>query len=98
MHVAGIYEMSTTMHNGHSTWESTLNDMVLFKGTSGSWHFDRTIESYTENDDIGNCPDSAELDLFPVQIASQDGKTVLRRNILTRFVKVFPISLPPTLM
>ena len=87
MPVGGLYEMSSTMYNGHSTWESTLNDMMLFKGTSGSWQFDRTIESDTENDDIGNCPDSAEMALFPVQIESQDGKTVLRRDILTRILR-----------
>ena len=61
------------MHNGHSTWESTLNDMVLFKGTSGAWQFDRTIESETVNADNGDCPSSAQLAFIPVQIASQDG-------------------------
>ena len=92
--------MSTTMHNGHSTWESTVNDMVLFKGTSEFWQFDRTIESDTENNDIGNCPDSAQMGLhtFPVQIESQDGKTELRKDISTLFFKVYLISLPPTLM
>ena len=60
MPVAGIYEMSSTMHNGHSTWESTLNDMVLFKGTSGAWQLDRTIESETEYADDGDCPSSAQ--------------------------------------
>ena len=75
MSVSGLYEMSSTIHNGHSTWESTLNDMVLFKGTSGAWQFDRTIESETVNADNGDCPSSALLGLhtFPVQIASQDG-------------------------
>ena len=75
MPVAGIYEMSSTMHNGHSTWESALNDIVLFKGTSGAWQFDQTIESDTENAVNGDCPSSALLGLhtFPVQIASQDG-------------------------
>ena len=81
--------MSTTMHNGHSTWESTVNDMVLFKGTSGSWQFDRTIESDIENDNIGDCPGSAQMGLhtFPVQIASQDGMTKIRRDILTRILR-----------
>ena len=49
MPVNGTYYMSSTIHNGHSIWESTVNDMVLFKGTSGAWQFDRTIESDTEN-------------------------------------------------
>ena len=61
------------MHNGYSTWESTLNDFVLFKGTSGAWQFDRTIESETVNADNGDCPSSAQLAFIPVQIASQDG-------------------------
>ena len=69
--------MSSTMHNSHSTWESTSNDIVLFKGTSGAWQFDQTIESDTENADNGDCPSSARLGLlvytFPVQIAPQDG-------------------------
>ena len=75
MPVSGFYEMSATMHNDHPTWESTLNEMVLFKGTSGAWQFDRTIESDTENDHHGDCPSSALLGLhtFPVQIASQNG-------------------------
>ena len=75
MPVAGIYEISSTMHNGHSTWKSALNDIVLFKGTSGAWQFDQTIESDIENDENGDCPSSALLGLhtFPVQIASQDG-------------------------
>ena len=73
MRVAGIYEMSSTMHNGHSTWKSALNDIVLFKGTSGAWQFDQTIESDIENDENGDCPSSAQLGLFSVQIASQDG-------------------------
>ena len=77
MPVAGIYEMSSTMHNGHSTWKSTLSDIALFKGTSGAWQFDHTIQSDTENADNGDCPSSAEwasqVRTFPVQIASQDG-------------------------
>ena len=84
MPVAGIYEMSSTMHNGHSTWKSTSSDIVLFKGIYGTWQFDQTIESDTENAVNGDCPSSALLGLhtFPVQIASQDGlfmsKTYLR--------------------
>ena len=73
MPVAGIYERSLTMHNDHPTWESTSNDILLFKGTSGAWQFDQTIESDTENADNGDCPNSAQLGLFSVQIASQDG-------------------------
>ena len=75
MPVAGIYEMSSTMHNGHSTWKSTSSDIVLFKGTCGAWQFDQTIESDTENADNGDCPSSALLGLhtFPVRIAPQDG-------------------------
>ena len=77
MPVSGYYEMSSTMHNGHSTWKSTSNDIVLFKGTSGAWQFDRAIESDTENADNVDCPSSARLGLlvytFPVQIAPQDG-------------------------
>ena len=80
MSVAGIYEMSLTMHNGHSTWESTLNDMVLFKAANGAWQFDQTVESDTENDDNGDCPSSAQLALFPVQIASQDGMIMSSRH------------------
>ena len=78
MPVAGIYEISSTMHNGHSTWESLSNDMVLFKGTNGAWQFDLTVESDTENDDNGDCPSSAQLALFPVQIAAQDGMIISR--------------------
>ena len=77
MPVSGLYEMSSTMHNGHSTWESTLNDLLLFKAASGAWQFDRTIESDTEYADNGDCPSSAQLAsqicTFPVQIAAQDG-------------------------
>ena len=75
MPVSGLFEMSSTVHNGHSTWESTLNDMVLFKGTSGAWQFDRTIESDTVNAYNGDCPSSAQWAQIrtPVQIASQDG-------------------------
>ena len=67
------------MHNGHATWESILNDLVLFKAASGAWQFDRTVESDTENDENGDCPSSAQwashirVSTFPVQIASQDG-------------------------
>jgi len=75
MPVAGFYERSSTMHNGHSTWKSTSNDtsLMLFKAASGAWQIDQTIESDTENDHHGDCPSSAQLGLFPVQIASQDG-------------------------
>ena len=101
MPVGGVYEMSSTVHNGHSTWESTLNGMVLFKGTSGAWQFDRTIESDTENDDNGDCPSSAKLGLhtrtFSVQIAPQDGLFMTRRDVPDKFIKVL-ILLRPTLM
>ena len=75
MPVNGYYEMSSTMHNGHSTWESTSNEMVLFKGTSGAWYFDRTIKRNTGNYDSDDCPGKTELALhtFPVRIASQGG-------------------------
>ena len=75
MPVSGVYEMSSTMHNGHSTWESTSNDLVLFKETSGAWQIDRTIESEIEIADDGDCPSSAQWARIrtPVQIASQDG-------------------------
>ena len=77
MPVSGYYEMSSTMHNGHSTWESMLNDLVLFKAASGAWQLDRTVESESENADDGDCPSSAQLAsricTFPVKIASQDG-------------------------
>ena len=67
--------MSSTVHNGHSTWESTSNDLVLFKETSGAWRFDRRVESNADNHDNGDCPTSAQLGLytFPVQIESQNG-------------------------
>ena len=70
------------MHNGHSTWESTLNDMVLFKAANGAWQFDQTVESETENDDNGDCPTSAQWasHTFPVQIASQDGMIMSSRH------------------
>ena len=71
--VSGLFEMSSTMHNGHSTWESTSNALVLFKGTSGAWQVDQTTESESEDDENGDCPSSAQLMLFSVQIASQDG-------------------------
>ena len=81
MPVAGIYERSSTMHNGHSAWKSTSSDIVLFKGTSDAWQFDQTIESDTENADNGDCPSSAQLALFPVQIESQDGLFSLSRYL-----------------
>ena len=85
MPVAGIYEMSSTMHNGHSTWESTSNDMVLFKATSGAWQFDRTVEGGTEVADSADCPSSAQwaslLRTFPVQIAPQTGMIISSRYL-----------------
>ena len=68
------------MHNDHSTWESTSNDMVLFKAANGAWQFDQTVESGTENDDNGDCPSSAQLALFPVQITAQDGMIMSSRH------------------
>ena len=75
------------MHNDHPTWESTSNDILLFKGTSGAWQFDQTIESDTESADNGDCPSSAQwashirVSTFPVQIASQDGSFMSKRYV-----------------
>ena len=84
MPVSGLFEMSSTMHNGHSTWESTSNALVLFKGTSGAWQVDQTIESETVNADNGDCPSSAQWAQIrtPVQIASQDGSFMSKRYVL----------------
>ena len=75
MPVAGFYEKSMTMHNGHSTWESTLDNMVMFKGTCGVWQFGQTAEDKTENDDTDDCPSGTQwaLSTFSIQINSQDG-------------------------
>ena len=83
MEIGGIYEMSSTMHNNHSTWESTSNDMKLFKGSFGVWQIDQTIQNDIFNDDNGDCPSSAQwasqIRTFPVQINAQDRLFMARR-------------------
>lgn len=75
--------MSTTMHNGFSTWTSTSNDIVLFKGASGQWQFDHKIEvlpyflEVTGSVNKVDCPSARQwaalLYTFPIQIESLDG-------------------------
>ena len=80
MPVSGLYEMSATMYNAHSTWESTSNEIVLFKSTSGAWQLDRTVENDIVHDDYGDCPSSTKRALIPLRIESQDGLIMSSRH------------------
>ena len=80
MPVAGIYEMSATMHNGHSTWKSTSNEVVLLKSTSGAWQLDRTVENDIVHDYYGDCQSSTKRALIPLRIESQDGLIMSSRH------------------